>query len=161
MRGFGLTATVAVVAALLAVAPAPWARGADLTGKVIVLHPGHGAAADGPLTRQVPNGRGGTKDCQTTGTATNGGYPEHTFAWDVALRIREALNQLGATTTMSRSDDTGPAPCVDQRAAAANAQHPNAIVSIHGDGGPASGHGFMAGCAFVNKLNPDEVQAIL
>jgi hypothetical protein len=26
---------------------------------------------------------------------------------------------------------------------------------------PASGHGFMAGCAFVNKLNPDEVQAIL
>ena len=43
---------------------------------------------------------------------------------------------------MSRADDTGPAPCVDQRAAAANAAHPDAIVSIHGDGGPASGHGF-------------------
>jgi N-acetylmuramoyl-L-alanine amidase len=142
VRGFGLTATTVLVAALLAVAPAPWARAADLTGKVIVIDPGHGAAADGPLTRQVPTGRGGTKDCQTTGTATNGGYPEHTFAWDVALRIRDALDQLGATTTMSRADDTGPAPCVDQRAAAANAQHPNAIVSIHGDGGPASGHGF-------------------
>ena len=43
---------------------------------------------------------------------------------------------------MTRADDTGPAPCVDQRAAAANAAHPDAIVSIHGDGGPASGHGF-------------------
>ena len=52
------------------------------------------------------------------------------------------LTQRGATTTMSRADDTGPAPCVDQRAAAANAAHPDAIVSIHGDGGPTSGHGF-------------------
>ena len=43
---------------------------------------------------------------------------------------------------MTRNDDTGPAPCVDARAALANAQHPAAIVSIHGDGGPPSGHGF-------------------
>ena len=115
---------------------------ADLAGRVIVLDPGHGAAADGPLTRQVPNGRGGTKDCQTTGTATDAGFPEHTFTWDVALLVQDMLNQRGATTTMSRADDTGPAPCVDQRASAANAARPDAIVSIHGDGGPASGHGF-------------------
>jgi N-acetylmuramoyl-L-alanine amidase len=114
----------------------------DLSGKVIVIDPGHGAAADGPLTRQVPTGRGGTKDCQTTGTATDTGFPEHTFTWDVALLVQDMLTQRGATTTMSRADDTGPAPCVDQRAAAANAAHPDAIVSIHGDGGPASGHGF-------------------
>ena len=49
---------------------------------------------------------------------------------------------MGARTVLSRADDSGPAPCIDARAVAANAQRPNAIVSIHGDGGPASGHGF-------------------
>jgi N-acetylmuramoyl-L-alanine amidase len=90
----------------------------------------------------VPNGRGGTKDCQTTGTSTDAGFPEHTFTWDVALLVQNALNGMGARTVLSRADDTGPAPCVDARAAAANAEHPDAIVSIHGDGAPAAGHGF-------------------
>jgi N-acetylmuramoyl-L-alanine amidase len=55
---------------------------------------------------------------------------------------------------MTRADDTGPAPCVDARAALANAQHPAAIVSIHGDGGPPSGHGFH-----VNYSNPPQNDA--
>ncbi|MGH3638111.1 MAG: Rv3717 family N-acetylmuramoyl-L-alanine amidase [Mycobacterium sp.] len=131
-----------LVGAELVVGPAPQAHAADLAGKVIVLDPGHGSAADGPLGRQVPNGRGGTKDCQTTGTATDAGFPEHAFTWDVALLVQNALNAMGAETVLTRADDSGPAPCVDARAAAANAQHPDAIVSIHGDGGPASGHGF-------------------
>jgi N-acetylmuramoyl-L-alanine amidase len=136
-------AAVSMVAfATVASGTPPASAAADLAGKVIVLDPGHGAAADGPLNRQVPTGRGGTKDCQTTGTATDAGFPEHTFTWDVALLVQDMLTQRGATTSMSRVDDTGPAPCVDQRAAAANAEHPDAIVSIHGDGGPASGHGF-------------------
>jgi len=126
----------------LVTAPAPTARADDLAGKVIVLDPGHGAATDGPLSRQVPNGRGGTKDCQTTGTSTEAGFPEHTFTWDVALLVQNALNAMGAKAVLTRADDAGPAPCVDARAAAANAQHPDAIVSIHGDGAPASGHGF-------------------
>ena len=37
---------------------------------------------------------------------------------------------------------TGLGPCVDERAALANALRPNAIVSIHGDGGPPIGRGF-------------------
>jgi N-acetylmuramoyl-L-alanine amidase len=134
--------TITTVCGGLLAGPAPHAEAADLSGKVIVLDPGHGAASDGPLTRQVPNGRGGTKDCQTTGTATDAGFPEHTFNWDVAVLVQNALDAMGARTVMSRPDDTGPAPCVDARAAAANAQHPDAIISIHGDGGPASGHGF-------------------
>ena len=88
------------------------------------------------MTRQVPNGRGGTKECNTTGAATNDGYPEHAFNWDVALRVRDALSQLGVHTAMSRDDDNSVGPCVDQRAALANAMHPDAIVSIHADGGP-------------------------
>ena len=136
-----LAAAVLLVGGGLLAGPAPQAR-ADLAGKTIVLDAGHGASADGPLTRQVPNGRGGTKDCQTTGTSTNDGFPEHTFTWDVVSKIRDGLAQLGATVVLTRIDDTGPAPCVDARAATANAVHPAAIVSIHGDGGPASGHGF-------------------
>jgi N-acetylmuramoyl-L-alanine amidase len=142
MRAPVLMAALLLVGAELVVGPAPQAHAADLAGNMIVLDPGHGAAADGPLGRQVPNGRGGTKDCQTTGTATDAGFPEHTFTWDVALLVQNALNAMGAQTVLSRADDSGPAPCVDARAAAANAQHPDAIVSIHGDGGPASGHGF-------------------
>jgi N-acetylmuramoyl-L-alanine amidase len=121
--------------------PAPHAH-ADVAGKTIVLDAGHGAAVDGSLTRQVPNGRGGTKDCQTSGTSTNDGFAEHTFNWDVVSKMRDELTAQGANVVLTRSDDTGPVPCVDARAATANAAHPAVIVSIHGDGGPPSGHGF-------------------
>lgn len=137
MRARAIVLTLLLISAGMFDGPVPRAHAADLTGKVIFLDPGHGAAADGPLSRQVPNGRGGTKDCQTTGTATDAGFAEHTFTWDVALLVKNALDALGARTVLSRSDDSGPAPCVDARAAAANAQRPDAIVSIHGDGGPA------------------------
>lgn len=140
MRALALLMASVVVATSFWSSPA--AHAADLAGKVIVLDPGHGAAADGPLSRQVPNGRGGTKDCQTTGTATEAGFPEHTFDWEVARLVQSALEGMGATTVLSRIDDSGAAPCVDARAAAANARHPDAIVSLHADGGPASGHGF-------------------
>ena len=43
---------------------------------------------------------------------------------------------------MSRGNDTGLGPCVDERAAMANSLKPNAIVSIHADGGPPTGRGF-------------------
>src|SRR4051794_31792347 len=102
-----MVSMVAFAAVAVAVAPGTPQASADvhLAGKVIVLDPGHGAAADGALTRQVPTGRGGTKDCQTTGTATGAGFPEHTFTWDVALLVQDMLIQRGATTTMSRADD--------------------------------------------------------
>jgi N-acetylmuramoyl-L-alanine amidase len=114
----------------------------DLTGRTVFLDPGHGANAGSDLSRQVPNGRGGTKDCGTTGTATDDGFPEHTLNWEVVEAIRDSLNQLGIRTVLSRSDDSSAAPCVDQRAEAANAVTPDAVVSIHADGGPPSGHGF-------------------
>lgn len=109
---------------------------------VVFIDPGHNGANDASITRQVPNGRGGTKDCQTSGTSTNSGYQEHTFTWDTALRLRAALNALGVRTAMSRDNDNALGPCVDQRAAMANALHPNAIVSLHADGGPPTGRGF-------------------
>jgi N-acetylmuramoyl-L-alanine amidase len=121
----------------------PYASAAvDLSGTAVVLDPGHNGASDASNSQQVPNGRGGMKACNTTGTATNDGYPEHAFTWDVAQQVRNALNQLGVRTTMTRDSDAGVGPCVNHRADLANAAKPNAIVSIHADGAAPSGHGF-------------------
>jgi N-acetylmuramoyl-L-alanine amidase len=121
---------------------APHANAAPIAGMIVFLDPGHNGANNVSISRQVPTGRGGTKDCQASGTSTNDGYHEHTFTWDTTLRIRGALNALGVRTAMSRGNDTALGPCVDQRAEMANALHPNAIVSIHADGGPPTGRGF-------------------
>ena len=115
---------------------------ANIAGMIVFLDPGHNGANDSSISRQVPTGRGGTKNCQESGTSTDNGYPEHTFNWDTTLRIRQELTALGVRTAMSRGDDTGLGPCVDQRAEMANSVKPNAIVSIHADGGPPTGRGF-------------------
>jgi N-acetylmuramoyl-L-alanine amidase len=131
-----------LVAASTFVAPTAAAAPANIAGMIVFLDPGHNGSNDASISRQVPTGRGGTKDCQASGTSADDGYPEHTFAWDTTLRIRQALTALGVRTAMSRGDDTGLGPCVDERAAMANAIRPNAIVSIHADGGPPTGRGF-------------------
>ena len=60
-------------------------RGRD----AVFLDPGHNGVSDASINQQVPNGRGGTKACQTTGAAADDGYPEHTFTWAVvADRMR-------------------------------------------------------------------------
>jgi N-acetylmuramoyl-L-alanine amidase len=120
----------------------PASAAGNLAGMTVVLDPGHNGVADSSISRPVPNGRGGTKACNTSGTATNDGYAEHSLTWDVALHIRDSLEQQGVHTVMTRDSDNGVGPCVDQRAAVANAAKPDAIISIHADGGPPSGHGF-------------------
>lgn len=118
------------------------ATASSIAGRIVFLDPGHNGANDASINRQVPTGRGGTKDCQTSGTTTDNGFPEHTFNWEVVLLLRQALTQLGVRTAMSRANDNALGPCVDQRAAMANALNPDAVVSIHADGAPPSGHGF-------------------
>jgi len=132
---------VLLVASSLSAPVAPAAPG-DVAGMIVFLDPGHNGSNDASITRQVSNGRGGTKDCQASGTAAESGYPEHSFNWDTTLRIRAALHQLGVRTAMSRGNDDALGPCVDERAAMANALQPNAVVSIHADGGPPTGRGF-------------------
>ncbi|MCP9275961.1 Rv3717 family N-acetylmuramoyl-L-alanine amidase [Mycolicibacterium arenosum] len=146
------------VGVLIAVsAPIAPAHAANIAGMIVFLDPGHQGSNDpSALSKQVTTGRGGTKDCQTSGTSDGGGYTEHAFNWETVLRIRQQLTALGVRTAMSRGDDTGPGPCVDERAAMANALKPDAIVSIHADGGPATGRGFH-----VNYSDPplNDVQA--
>lgn len=113
---------------------------------VVVLDPGHNganAANPGAINKLVPAGRGRMKPCNTTGTATNAGYPEHAFTWDVAVRVRDLLAAQGVRVVLTRPDDNGVGPCVDQRAAVGNQSGANAVVSIHADGSTnASAHGF-------------------
>ena len=116
-----------------------------LAGKTVVLDPGHnGANAANPaaINAQVPDGRGGTKNCNTTGTSTDGGYPEHAFAWDVAEQVQVVLAEAGARVVLTRPDDSGVGPCVDQRAKIANDVGADAVVSIHADGAAPGGRGF-------------------
>ena len=146
-RRVGIKTAVSLVVAISAViipTATQTALGApsNIAGMVVFIDPGHNGSNDASIGRQVPTGRGGTKDCQTSGTSTNSGYMEHTFTWDTALRVRAALNALGVRTALSRNNDTGLGPCVDARAEAANSLRPNAILSIHADGGPPSGRGF-------------------
>ncbi len=141
LRVVAAASTGVLLAASLLAANAN-AQPGSIAGMIVFLDPGHNGANDASLTKQVSNGRGGTKDCQTTGTATDTGFAEHTFAWNTVLLIRQRLDALGVRTAMSRGNDDQVAACVDERAAMANSLQPNAIVSIHADGGPPTGRGF-------------------
>lgn len=115
-------------------------------GKVVVLDPGHnGGNASHPaaINKQVPAGRGETKPCNTTGTSTNAGYPEHAFTFDVAQRVGTALAAKGIKVVYTRTDDSGVGPCVDKRAETGNDADADAVISIHADGSNSAGaHGF-------------------
>lgn len=136
-------------------APDP-ASTTPLTGKTVFLDPGHSGSHDSAMTAQVPTGRGDTKDCQTTGTATDAGYPEHTFTWQVVGLMRPALEALGARVVLSRADDTSVGSCVDERAALANASGADAVVAVHADGAGQDQSGFHV-CYSAPPLN--DVQA--
>ncbi|WP_425299601.1 N-acetylmuramoyl-L-alanine amidase, partial [Nocardia cyriacigeorgica] len=114
-----------------------------LAGRTVFLDPGHqGPNHTENLSRQVSDGRGGTKDCQTTGMTTVNGVAEHTINWNVAQLVKTSLESLGARVVLSRQDDSGWGGCIDERAAAANASGAAVAVSIHADGAPAQYRGF-------------------
>ncbi len=140
--GAAVVTSVLIAVTASVVSPVAHAAPANIAGMIVFLDPGHNGANDASIGRQVPTGRGGTKNCQESGTATDDGYPEHSFTWDTTLRVRAALTALGVRTAMSRGNDNALGPCVDERAAMANSLRPHAIVSIHADGGPPTGRGF-------------------
>lgn len=111
----------------------------------VVLDPGHnGGNASHPsiVNRLVYAGYGRYKPCNTTGTATDAGYPEHAFTWDVSLRVRRILLARGIRVVLTRSNDAGVGPCVDVRAATESLAGTAVSVAIHADGAASAGHGF-------------------
>jgi N-acetylmuramoyl-L-alanine amidase len=115
-----------------------------LHGKIIVIDPGHnGGNGDHPSVINAPvDIVTKVSTCDTVGASTAAGYTEHAFNWDVALRLRTLLVRQGATVFLTRQNDQGVGPCINQRAAIGNRHHADAAVSIHADGAPRGGHGF-------------------
>lgn len=117
-----------------------------LAGKVVAIDPGHdggNGAHPSIINQPVSNGRGTeTEGCDTAGAVAINGYPEHEFTFNVATDLAAILRSQGATVVLTRTTDTGVGPCVPERAAIGNNAHANVAISIHADGGPATGRGF-------------------
>jgi len=129
----------------LAAATAALAAPQPLAGRTVVLDPGHnGANARAPqrIARRVPVGGGRRKACDTTGTASARGEAESALTWDVSRRAGALLRARGARVVLTRRSDDGVGPCIDERARIGNRARADAAVSVHADGGPASGRGF-------------------
>ncbi|TDE26914.1 N-acetylmuramoyl-L-alanine amidase [Nonomuraea mesophila] len=125
-------------------ASSPTGQGGPLAGKIVVIDPGHngGNAAHREEIDRLVDVITGRKPCNTIGTETRAGYPEHAFTWDVANRLKPLLEEMGAKVVLTRPDDKGVGPCITERAAIGNEARADAVVSIHGDGAAESGHGF-------------------
>ena len=148
--GLALTLATAVFpAAVLEAAGATiaGATAADATtagDHVVVIDPGHNGANGThikEINRLVDAG-GFLKACNTTGTTSLSGMTEAAFNWSVASKLGVILVADGWTVVYTRQDNHGWGPCVDQRGLTAAKVGAVALLSIHGDGGPSSGHGF-------------------
>jgi N-acetylmuramoyl-L-alanine amidase len=111
---------------------------------VVVLDPGHqlgNSRFPARIDRLVPDGRGGRKPCNTTGTATNGGYPEATLNWQVAQLVESRLERLGARVVLTRHSNRRDrwGPCVDVRGRSGNRIGADLLLSIHADGSYVAG----------------------
>lgn len=115
-----------------------------LKGKVVVIDPGHNPANFQHATEINRKVNVGThwKECDTTGTATNAGWPEAKFTLDVAHRLRDLLEKQGATVKLTQDGDRSFGPCVDERARIGNEAKADAAISIHADGSGAGNRGF-------------------
>lgn len=117
-----------------------------LAGRILVIDAGHQLGNHNfpaQINRLVPAG-GFKKPCNTTGSATNSGFPEATFNFRVARRLKSLLEADGATViltrTSNREDRWG--PCVDRRGRAGNKVDADLKISIHADGNYGGGPGF-------------------
>ncbi|MBC9712503.1 N-acetylmuramoyl-L-alanine amidase [Streptomyces sp. TRM66268-LWL] len=123
--------------------PAGGGKG-PLAGKVVVIDPGHNPSNfrhPRDIARLVDIGTN-KKECDTTGTSTNSGYTEAEFTLDVSRRIRELLEDQGATVKLTQDRNRAFGPCVDERAEIGNEAEADAVVSVHADGSAAGNRGF-------------------
>jgi N-acetylmuramoyl-L-alanine amidase len=138
--GAGRVRTSAVLVATRASSSLP------LAGIRIALDPGHqlGNHNFPRQTGRLVDAGGFRKACNTTGTATNGGFPEATLNFRVARLVRARLEALGARVflTRTRNSESLWGPCVDVRGEFGARVHARLMVSLHGDGARSSAHGF-------------------
>ncbi|GAA2106470.1 N-acetylmuramoyl-L-alanine amidase [Brevibacterium salitolerans] len=135
----------------------------EFSGLIVAVDPGHnGGNAEDAATigAQVPDGRGGTKACNTVGTSTDDGYAEHRFTWELATVLTERLEDAGAEVVLSRDSDDGVGPCVDERGAFAAEEEADVLVSLHANGSEdRSASGFHVIAAADGAAADDEAVA--
>jgi N-acetylmuramoyl-L-alanine amidase len=125
-------------------APPAGPRHGVLAGKVVGIDPGHNGrnyADPSFINHLIWNGRE-EETCDTTGTATDGGYTEARFNWNVASYLIADLRAEGARVILTRHSNDGVGPCVTTRSQIINRAHANIAIDIHADGGPPDGRGF-------------------
>jgi N-acetylmuramoyl-L-alanine amidase len=121
-----------------------WRSPSPRSRRCVAVDPGHNGrnwAHQREIDRLVDAGTL-RKPCDTTGTATAGGYTEAAYNFDVALRLRAILLRAGASVVLTRTTNAGFGPCITTRAEIGNRAHADAAISIHADGGPPNGRGF-------------------
>jgi N-acetylmuramoyl-L-alanine amidase len=126
--------------------PAVGAEALPLAGRVVAIDPGHqlgNSRFPAQVSRRVWVGL--WKPCNTTGTATTGGFPEATFTWRVSRRLKARLEALGATVRMTRTTNSRSdwGPCIDARGRFGGKVGADLAVSVHGDGAAPSTRGFF------------------
>ncbi|AGK76859.1 N-acetylmuramoyl-L-alanine amidase [Streptomyces microflavus DSM 40593] len=115
-----------------------------LTGRTVVIDPGHNPRNrehTEEINEKVDIGTG-RKECDTTGTSTDAGYPEARFTLDVSHRLRELLQAQGARVLLTHDEDRPFGPCIDERARIGNEAKADAVVSVHADGSAVGNRGF-------------------
>lgn len=118
-------------------------KATSLKGKVIVIDPGHtGGWTKAWGYKKVPNGAGGKKSCNSSGTATKAGYSEHAYNFAQAKALAAQLTARGATVKLTRSNDTTHSDklCINHRADLANSLKADVFISIHADGNTGKTH---------------------
>lgn len=140
------TTRSAVAPVTTAPAASPAVATTKLAGAVILIDAGHNggnAAHASEINRSVDAGNGVTRTCDTTGTASNDGWPEYAFTMALSNLVATRLRTAGATVVMTRADSSGWGPCITERAAIGNLARANLGLSIHADGNTsASARGF-------------------
>jgi N-acetylmuramoyl-L-alanine amidase len=148
LRSAALLVAAAAVATALAVPTTVPALGTTLplAGRTVAIDPGHqlgNSRHPAEISRLVWVGI--WKPCNTTGTATDGGFPEATLTWRTSLALKHRLEALGATVRLTRTtnsvDDWG--PCVGTRGRFGAKVGADLEISLHGDGAAAATRGFF------------------
>lgn len=115
-----------------------------LSGHTILIDPGHNIGNSSHISQINRHYWVGLdKICNTTGTATDQGYPEATYTFDVAQRLTNLLTAAGAKVVLTRDQNSSSTygPCIQARGLLGGEVGADLGVSIHADGGPSSGHG--------------------
>ena len=121
----------------------------SLAGRTVVVDPGHNPGNfrhSREINAKVNIGTG-RKECDTTGTSTNGtaaeaAYTEAAFTLDVSHRLRDLLTARGAKVVLTHDADRPWGPCIDERARIGNEAGADAVVSVHADGSAVGHRGF-------------------